>query len=145
MTLTISATELAANLFGGARAREGLRRRRPGRDRVGGACQGRPLAYVIDSSFAIDLERRRGSITELRDRFGDVGMVIATITLFELLVGMHRANDHGRRVRRQEHLDRLVVLVTVLPFDDEVARRHARITAELTACLLYTSPSPRDS
>jgi len=91
------------------------------------------LAYLIDSSFAIGLERRRGSITELRDRFGDVGMVIATITLFDLLVGMHRANDHGRRARRQEHLDRLVALVTVLPFDDEVARRHARITAELTA------------
>jgi len=55
------------------------------------------LAYVIDSSFAIDLERRRGSITELRDRFGDIGMAIATITR------RHARLTGGRRSAVGEH------------------------------------------
>ncbi len=68
----------------------------------------RRLAYLIDSSFV-------------------------TITLSELLVGIHRANDSARRARREESLHRWVALVRVLPFDEEVARRHAAIAAELTA------------
>lgn len=91
------------------------------------------MAYLIDSSVAIDLERRRVAIVALRDRFGGEGMAIATITLSELLVGVHRADDPGRQARRQENLDRLIALVRVLPFDEEIARWHARIAAELTA------------
>jgi len=88
---------------------------------------------LIDSSFVIDLERRRGSVAELRERIGGDRMAIATITLSELLVGIHRASDQARQARRQESLHRLVALVRVLPFDEEVARRHAAIAAELTA------------
>ena len=58
------------------------------------------------------------------------------------LESMAKRHDHMERARRQE--ERALLL---LAFDDEQAAdraAHEARTEELKACLLYTSPSPRD-
>ena len=71
----------------------------------------------------------RGRITPL-SQWTD--LFIATITLSELLVGVHRS-DSRRRPLRQRFIDDLLDQAAVLPFDQAVAVRHAELVAVLRA------------
>jgi tRNA(fMet)-specific endonuclease VapC len=89
------------------------------------------MAGVIDTSVLIELERRGGadgvpSGTPFHGAWG-----IASITVSELLVGVHRARFARRRKQRMAFVDWVIEQVPVYPFDLAVAPIHAELTATL--------------
>lgn len=91
------------------------------------------MAFLIDTSIAIALEREGGSLQAVQDQMGDDVVALAAITASELLHGVHRADTALRRERRLRHVEAILDSVSVLPFDLETARIHSRIWADLAA------------
>ena len=91
------------------------------------------MARLIDSSIAIDMERRDLSLEALKAIVPGEPLVFAAITASELLVGVHRAATERQRSRRRALVEALLGEVPVIPFDLPIARVHARLLAELTA------------
>jgi predicted nucleic acid-binding protein len=56
-------------------------------------------------------------------------MTIAAISLAELAAGPHATSDTVERARRQERLQRVEAVFTLLPFDAAAARAYGRIYA----------------
>jgi predicted nucleic acid-binding protein len=91
------------------------------------------MALLIDSSVFIDMERHGRSLDDLAALFPGERIAFASITASELLVGAYRANTSERRDRREAFVDSIIESLDVLNFNLEVARVHARLSAELTA------------
>lgn len=82
----------------------------------------------LDSTFLIDLLRRRTSAVEMATSFerGKVQACIAAPAAVEVLAGGHRlGGDYLRHVRD------LLASLPVLPFDGEAIEFSARIAADL--------------
>lgn len=91
------------------------------------------MAKLIDSSVFIDLERRRrplGDLIRLSQSSGEP-MALASITVSELLVGVHRADTPERRSSRRSFVDKIISQIPVLPLDFRVAEKHAEIWGSL--------------
>ena len=91
------------------------------------------MAFLIDTSVAIQVERAEGQLQSVLERVGDDDVAMAAITASELLHGVHRADTAVRRERRLHHVQAILAAVTILPFDFEVAEVHSRIWADLAA------------
>ncbi len=91
------------------------------------------MAYLIDTSVFIALERGRQTHDALGELVGDEPIALAAITASELLLGIYRANSVERRLQREAFVERALDMVTVLPFDLREARVHAQVLAELLA------------
>lgn len=89
------------------------------------------MAFVIDTSVFITLERRHQSVHILLDLIGDEYVALASITASELLIGMHLAASPQSTLAHEESMNRLLDTFPVLPFDLQVARTHARLWAQL--------------
>jgi tRNA(fMet)-specific endonuclease VapC len=87
------------------------------------------VAFLIDTSVLVGLERASEG-APLAEIEGETSFISA-ITASELLHGVERAADEGRRARRQAFVERVLDTVPVLPFDLDAARVHARIWASL--------------
>ncbi len=91
------------------------------------------MAQLIDSSVFIALERRGQGLGVLSAAAPDEPVALATITVSELLIGVHRADTEARRVRRGAFVEAVLEVIPVLPFDILVARTHAEVWSQLTA------------
>ena len=91
------------------------------------------MARLIDSSVAIEMERRDLSLNTLKAIVPGEPLVFAAITASELLFGIHRAVSEWRRSRRIAFVEALLGEVPTIPFDLPIARVHAQLLAELTA------------
>jgi predicted nucleic acid-binding protein len=89
------------------------------------------MGLMLDSSLLIADERGKFDMAGFLWQFPDVQPVIAAITASELLHGVERAPDAGRRARRQRHVEQILAAIPVQTFDLAQARVHARIWAEL--------------
>jgi tRNA(fMet)-specific endonuclease VapC len=89
------------------------------------------MGVIVDTSALIAMERRGMTPDALRDVVLDEPLAMATITLSELLVGIHRADALPRRLQRERFLERTLALLEVLPFDAARARIHAAIMSSL--------------
>ena len=59
------------------------------------------------------------------------GSYIASITMSELLVGVHRANTKERKIKRSAYVESIITQIDILSFDEECARIHAQLGAYL--------------
>ncbi len=84
------------------------------------------MGVVLDTSFLIEHERQRLTLPDEQE------LGIAAITASELLQGVHRGSAQ-HRVRREVFVERIFQDISVIPFDLEIARVHARLWAELLA------------
>ncbi len=82
---------------------------------------------MLDTSTVILL----GQISDA-DELADES-VISAITLAELSVGPHVANDDAERAARQQHLQQAEADFDVLPFDGDCARAFGGVAAALRA------------
>ena len=86
------------------------------------------MALLVDTSIFITLERQNRS---WRDFFADEIRrelpAIASITASELLAGIYRGDTPERRANRESHVEQILDTLTVLPFDLDCARVHARL------------------
>src|SRR4051812_22705246 len=89
------------------------------------------MGLILDSSLLIADERGKFDLPAFLKRFSEQPPMISTVTASELLHGIERAIDPARKARRQQHVEQILCSVTVLPFDLQQARVHARIWAEL--------------
>ena len=88
------------------------------------------MGVVIDSSVLIAAERRQLDLGSLVDQRPDDDVVVAAITVSELLHGFHRLGG-VRRAQAQAFIDQWLGRLPVVAFDLQVARTHAAIAADL--------------
>jgi len=60
-------------------------------------------------------------------------IAVSSISASELLLGVERADTLARRQQRLEYVNSILADIPVLPFDLDVARVHARVSAHLLA------------
>lgn len=84
------------------------------------------MGTLVDTSVLIHIERAR--LVNLPQLEADVG--IAAVSFSELLHGVHRA-DPGNRPRREAFVEAVARAFPIVPFDESVARVHARLWAEI--------------
>jgi len=89
------------------------------------------VGLMVDANVFIHFERRRLPVDlSLWEPSEDV--FISAVTVSELLVGVHRADNERRRERRSEFVEAILAGLSVLDFTISVARRHAQLYAELS-------------
>jgi tRNA(fMet)-specific endonuclease VapC len=89
------------------------------------------LGVIVDSSVFVASERGAFDLkAKLQARAGEAAAMSA-ITASELLHGVHRASPSGIKARRAALVERLLATIAIIPFDEVVARVHARLWATL--------------
>ena len=81
---------------------------------------------LLDTTLLIDADRSGSALDELIADDDDAA--IAAITLAELLVGVHLADDM-HRPDRQAFVDDVIDVVPVVDYDQAVASSHAELLA----------------
>ena len=89
------------------------------------------MALMVDANVFIHSERR-GVPIDLSLWEPSDGVFISVVTVSELLMGVHRADNEARRKRRSEFVEAILAGVSVLDFTIAVARRHAHLYAQLS-------------
>jgi predicted nucleic acid-binding protein len=87
---------------------------------------------LIDTSVLIEAARGRLDLDRLVKGHADETVEIAAITASELLHGVNRLKGVAR-ARASLFVERLLEAIPVVPFDLDVARVHAALSAELRA------------
>jgi len=85
------------------------------------------MGLVIDTNFFIDIENKRLEPNKLNEFYEYGDAYIAAVTASELLVGVHLANSVENRIRRSAFVEGILGKISVLEFDEEVARSYAEI------------------
>ncbi len=86
------------------------------------------MALLIDTNILIKAER--GKLTSAAyEAYGEA--YISAITVSELMIGVHLSAPGTRAVARREKIEQLLTVMTVLPFDESVALRHAELLVRL--------------
>jgi tRNA(fMet)-specific endonuclease VapC len=79
---------------------------------------------LLDTTFLVDAERGDASLDDLIADDDDVA--IAAITVAELMVGAQLGAPR-QRARRQSYVDAIAGSLSILPYDERVAARHASL------------------
>ena len=90
------------------------------------------MGIVVDSSSLVAAERGDLDLSRLVTGAGDEAVAVSAITAAELLHGVERLSG-VRRVRAQRFVEELLDRMPVVPFDVDVARVHATLSADLRA------------
>jgi len=91
------------------------------------------MAYLIDTSVFVAMERGLLDLAAIEAHSGPVEMSLSAITASELLHGVHRADSARRRTTRGQLVEGILARFPVLPIDLQVARVHATLWADLRA------------
>ena len=91
------------------------------------------MAQLIDTTVLIDAERQGRSLSMLQELVPGESIAVSSISASELLLGVERADTLARRQQRLEYVNSILADIPVLPFDLDVARVHARVSAHLLA------------
>jgi tRNA(fMet)-specific endonuclease VapC len=91
------------------------------------------MARLIDTTVLIEAERRGHSLSVIHGLAEGESVAMSSISAAELLLGVERADSLSRRQQRLEFVDSVLADIPVLPFDLDVARVHARVSAHLLA------------
>jgi predicted nucleic acid-binding protein len=90
------------------------------------------MGVIIDTDVLIAIERGRITLDFLTlEHLGEP--YITAINASELLVGVHRAADEAKRMRRSTFVEAIITRLPVLAFDEAAARTHAAIQSDLAA------------
>jgi tRNA(fMet)-specific endonuclease VapC len=90
------------------------------------------MSIILDTSILIADERGKWDADRFAEEIvGQRVVGISAITASEFLHGCWRAPVGKRRQKREKFFDVFMTGVEILPFDFEVARTHARLTADL--------------
>ena len=89
------------------------------------------MGALVDTSVLVAAERGTLDLDALLESHETESIAIAAITASELLHGVHRLKGGVRRAHAELLVERLIALLPVVPFDLEVARVHATLSAEL--------------
>ncbi|HEX5269119.1 MAG TPA: type II toxin-antitoxin system VapC family toxin [Gemmataceae bacterium] len=85
---------------------------------------------MVDTNVFIAFERR-GRAIDLSAWEPSEEVFISAVTVSELLMGVHRADNEARRSRRSAFVEAIISRIPAVAFTAEVARVHAGIYADL--------------
>ena len=87
------------------------------------------MGIVVDTNVFIDIENGRYDLDGLMkfEKYGDT--FIAAVTVSELIVGIHLADDEAIKIRREAFVESIISTVPVLAFTEEVARIYSQVYA----------------
>ncbi len=85
---------------------------------------------MVDTNVFIAFERR-GGVIDLSPWEPTEDVFISAVTVSELLMGVHRADNEARRNRRSAFVETIISRIPALGFTAEIARVHAEIGADL--------------
>lgn len=88
------------------------------------------MGLIFDTNVFIHAERSQKPIDFSQWQNYDEAF-ISVVTVSELLVGVHRANNENRRLKRAAFVEAIITNFPILPFDTESARIHAHAFAWL--------------
>jgi predicted nucleic acid-binding protein len=91
------------------------------------------LGTLVDTSVLIAAQRGELDLRKAVAADGDDAVAIATISASELLHGPHRMTNAVARVRVERQIEHLLAQFTMVDFDLDIARLHARLGADLAA------------
>jgi tRNA(fMet)-specific endonuclease VapC len=88
------------------------------------------VGLVLDTNVFVCFERSDEPIDYSRwEEYG--AAYISSITVSELLVGVHYADSEQRRIRRSAYVEAIISTISVLDFNTGVARLHSSLFATL--------------
>lgn len=90
------------------------------------------MAFLVDASVLVEVERGRVALERLLERAGDRPVAMASITAAELLHGVHRLRVSRRKARAEAIVETMLAAFPVLSFDLVCARTHARLGADIS-------------
>lgn len=88
------------------------------------------MGLIVDADVFIEFERRSLPIDLSQWQPAD-DVFISVVTVSELLMGVHRADNEVRKRRRSEFVEAVIAGVSILDFTTAVARRHAQVYSDL--------------
>ena len=89
------------------------------------------MGLVLDTCVFIQAERKDTDFDFKRWNKED-DIYISTITVSELLMGVHNANTESRRLKRSAFVEAIISGISVLDFTSEAARIHAELYVSLS-------------
>jgi tRNA(fMet)-specific endonuclease VapC len=98
------------------------------------------LVVIVDSSVLIAKERGRFALDEFLAAHPDEDCFLSAVTVSELWHGVERATPPLRKTQRAQTVMEWLTDFSVLDFDTDVARTHARVWAELEKCGTMIGP-----
>lgn len=90
------------------------------------------MGLILDSSLLIADERNRFSLSSWLRARPPEPVAVSAITLSELCFGVEAESEAARRRRRRRWLEKTFRRLEVVPFDESVARIHARLWMRLS-------------
>ena len=87
------------------------------------------MGLVLDTSVFVRIERGQAVDFSTWAEYGEA--FISTVTVSELLVGVHRADNETHRTRRLAYVEGVLSRFAALAFTTEVARVHAEVMAAM--------------
>lgn len=88
------------------------------------------MGLVLDTCVFIQAERSNTKLDV--KRWGENEEVyISTITVSELLIGVHNANNEARRLQRSAFVEAIIAEVPILDFNTAAARIHAELYSSI--------------
>jgi len=91
------------------------------------------MGTLVDTSVLIAAQRGDIDFDALLAAQGNQDIAIATISASELMHGPHRMTNAVARSRAERAIDGLLSCFSIVDFDLEIARLHARLGADLAA------------
>ena len=91
------------------------------------------MGTLVDTSVLIAAQRGDVDLGALLKKQGAFNVATATICASELLHGPHRMTNAVARARAERRIEDLLGRFSIVAFDLEIARLHARLSADLAA------------
>jgi tRNA(fMet)-specific endonuclease VapC len=91
------------------------------------------LGTLVDTSVLIAAQRGDIDLDARLRAVGDETIAAATISVSELLHGPYRMANAVGRARAERRIEDMLAHVSIVDFDLEIARLHARLGADLAA------------
>jgi predicted nucleic acid-binding protein len=88
------------------------------------------VGLIVDTNVFISFERRDEPI-DLSPWESSEDVFVSAVTVSELLMGVHRADNESRRNRRSAFVEAILAGLRALDFTKDVARGHAKLYADL--------------
>jgi predicted nucleic acid-binding protein len=88
------------------------------------------MAFLLDADVIIEAERGSFDLFAWIEMHPEEQMMLASITVAELLFAVEGAVAN-RRLRRAQHVDRILEVFKVLPYTERTAFEHVRLRSEL--------------
>ena len=90
------------------------------------------MGIIIDTSVFIRAERNYQPVSVLvSDLPSDDDVYISVVTISELLVGVHRANNEERRIIRSAYVEQILSSFIAIEITASISRIHSTIVANL--------------